>query len=83
MCRKVYIKPLAHELLKDLESEIKKIVGADVCSFTEGHPKYDAKYEKIKELLNVRQTLLNELFFEPLIENNLSIMIFSKNLFLN
>ena len=48
MCRKVYIKPLAHELLKDLESEIKKIVGADVCSFTEGHMKYDAKYKKIK-----------------------------------
>lgn len=63
MCRKVYIKPLAHELLKDLESEIKKIVGADVCSFTKEHTKYDAKYEKIKELLNVRQTLLNELFF--------------------
>ena len=63
MCRKVYIKPLAHELLKDLESEIKKIVGTDVCSFTEGHTKYDAKYKKIKELLNVRQTLLNELFF--------------------
>ena len=49
MCRKVYIKPLAHELLKDLESEIKKIVGADVCSFTKEHTKYDAKYEKIKE----------------------------------
>ena len=63
MCRKVYIKPLAHELLKDLESEIKKIVGIDVCSFTREHTKYDAKYEKIKELLNVRQTLLNELFF--------------------
>ena len=63
MCRKVYIKPLAHELLKDLESEIKKIVGADVCSFTKEHTKYDAKYEKIKELLNVRQTLLYELFF--------------------
>ena len=63
MCRKVYIKPLAHELLKDLESEIKKIVGADVCSFTKEHTKYDAKYEKIKELLYVRQTLLNELFF--------------------
>ena len=63
MCRKVYIKPPAHELLKDLESEIKKIVGTDVCSFTEGHTKYDAKYKKIKELLNVRQTLLNELFF--------------------
>ena len=54
---------MAHELLKDLESEIKKIVGTDVCSFTEGHTKYDAKYKKIKELLNVRQTLLNELFF--------------------
>ena len=63
MCRKVYIKPLAHELLKDIESEIKKIVGTDVCSFTEGHTKYDAKYKKNKELLNVRQTLLNELFF--------------------
>ena len=63
MCRKVCIKPLAHELLKDLESEIKKIVGTDVCSFTEGHTKYDAKYKKIKELLNVRQSLLNELFF--------------------
>ena len=63
MCRKVYIKPLAHELLKDLESEIKKIVDVDVCSFTKEHTKYDAKYEKIKELLNVRQTLLNELFF--------------------
>ena len=63
MCRKVYIKPPAHELLKDLESEIKKIVGADVCSFTKEHTKYDAKYEKIKELLNVRQTLLYELFF--------------------
>ena len=62
MCRKVYIKPLAHELLKDLESEIKKIVGTDVCSFTEGHTKYDAKYKIIKELLNVRQTLLDELF---------------------
>ena len=47
MCRKVYIKPLAHELLKDLESEIKKIVGTDVCTFTEGHTKYDAKYKKI------------------------------------
>ena len=45
---------MAHELLKDLESEIKKIVGTDVCSFTEGHTKYDAKYKKIKELLNVR-----------------------------
>ena len=54
---------MAHELLKDLESEIKKIVGTDVCSFTEGHTKYDAKYKKNKELLNVRQTLLNELFF--------------------
>lgn len=54
---------MAHELLKDLESEIKKIVGTDVCSFTEGHTKYDAKYKKIKKLLNVRQTLLNELFF--------------------
>lgn len=54
---------MAHELLKDLESEIKKIVGTDVCSFTEGHTKYDAKYKKIKELLNVRQTLLYELFF--------------------
>lgn len=53
---------MAHELLKDLESEIKKIVGTDVCSFTEGHTKYDAKYKKIKELLNVRQTLLDELF---------------------
>ena len=63
MCIKVYIKPLAHELLKDLESEIKKIVGIDVCSLTREHTKYDAKYEKIKELLNVRQTLLNELFF--------------------
>ena len=63
MCRKVYIKPLAHELLKDLASEIKKIVGADVCSFRKEHRKYAAKYEKIKELLNVRQTLLNELFF--------------------
>ena len=63
MCRKVYIKPLVHELLKDLESEIKKIVGTDVCSFTQGHTKYDAKYKKIKELLYVRQTLLNELFF--------------------
>ena len=52
MCRKVYIKPLAHELLKDLESEIKKIVGADVCSFTKEHTKNDAKYERIKELLN-------------------------------
>ena len=51
MCRKVYIKPLAHELLKDLESEIKKIVGIDVCSFTREHTKYDAKYEKIKEHL--------------------------------
>ena len=54
---------MAHELLKDLESGIKKIVGTDVCSFTEGHTKYDAKYKKIKELLNVRQTLLYELFF--------------------
>ena len=62
MCRKVYIKPLAHELLKDLESEIKEIVGVDVCSFTKEHTKYDAKYKKIKELLNVRQTLLYELF---------------------
>ena len=53
---------MAHELLKDLESEIKKIVGTDVCSFTEGHTKSDAKYKKIKELLNVRQTLLDELF---------------------
>ena len=53
---------MAHELLKDLESEIKKIVGTDVCSFTEGHTKYDAKYKKIKELLNVRQSLLDELF---------------------
>ena len=53
---------MAHELLKDLESEIKKIVGTDVCSFTEGHTKYDAKYKKIKELINVRQTLLDELF---------------------
>lgn len=48
MCRKVYIKPLAHELLKDLESEIKKIVGVDVCSFTEEHTKYDANIKKLK-----------------------------------
>ena len=48
MCRKVYIKPPAHELLKDLESEIKKIVGTDVCSFTEEHTKYDANIKKLK-----------------------------------
>ena len=62
MCRNVFIKPLSHELLKNVESEIKEIVGADIYSFTRKHTKYNGKHEKVKELLNVRQSLLNKIF---------------------
>ena len=62
MCRKVFIKPPVHDLLKNVESEIKEIVGTDIYSFTREHSKYDEKYEKIKELLYVRQSLLDKIF---------------------
>ena len=62
MCRNVFIKPLAHEHLKNVEREIKEIVGTDIYSSTRKHTKYNEKYEKIKELLNVRQSLLDEMF---------------------
>ena len=62
MCRNVFIKPLAHELLKNVEREIKEIVGTDIYSSTRKHTKYNEKHEKIKELLNVRQSLLDEMF---------------------
>ena len=62
MCRNDFIKPLTHELLKNVESEIKEIVGTDIYSFTRKHTKYDEKYEKIKKLLNVRQSLLDKIF---------------------
>ena len=63
MCRNIFIKPLTHELLKNVESKIKEIVGIDIYSFTRKHTKYDEKYEKIKELLNARQSLLDNIFF--------------------
>ena len=62
MCRNIFIKPLTHELLKNVESKIKEIVGIDIYSFTRKHTKYDEKYEKIKELLNARQSLLDNIF---------------------
>jgi hypothetical protein len=62
MCRNIFIKPLTHELLKNVESKIKEIVGIDIYSFTRKHTKYDEKYEKIKELLNERQSLLDNIF---------------------
>ena len=62
MRRNDFIKPLTHELLKNVESEIKDFVGTDIYSFTREHSKYDEKYEKIKELLYVRQSLLDKIF---------------------
>ena len=63
MCRNIFIKPLTHKLLKNVESKIKEIVGIDIYSFTRKHTKYDEMYEKIKELLNARQSLLDNIFF--------------------
>ena len=71
MCRKVFIKPPVHDLLKNVESEIKEIVGTDIYSFTREHSKYDEKYEKIKELLYLADLGIESKIINAEVEGNI------------
>lgn len=51
-----------HQSLNNVEDEIKKIVGIDINNFIRKHAKYDDVYETVKDLLHIRQCLLDKLF---------------------
>ena len=62
ICRKTFIKPLDFQKLQETESEIKRRVGTNIYMFVNKHTEYDEEYAKVKELLSVRQSLLDEMF---------------------
>ena len=62
ICRKTFIKPLDFQKLQETESEIKRRVGTDIYMFFNKHTEYDEEYAKVKELLSVRQSLLDDMF---------------------
>ena len=62
ICRKTFIKPLEYQKLQNIESEIKRKVGINIHTFIDKHTRYDEEFEKVKELLSVRQELLDEMF---------------------
>ena len=62
ICRKTFIKPLEYQKLQDIESEIKRKVCIKILTFIDKDTRYDEEFVNVKELLSVRQELLDEMF---------------------